>query len=81
MLLSYDFSIKYQSTNTIGQADSRLIWVQHPGPDDIIIAFTVVNPEIQGIVADAIRNIPGSSDEAREETLRNTTLQKFESST
>ncbi|VDP74082.1 unnamed protein product [Schistosoma mattheei] len=78
MLLSYDFNIKYQSTNTIGQADalSRLIGVQHPGPEDIIIASTAVDPEIRSIVADAIRNTPVSSDEVREETLRDPTLQE-----
>ncbi|CAH8498480.1 unnamed protein product [Schistosoma intercalatum] len=78
MLLSYDFNIKYQSTNTIGQADalSRLIGVQHPGPEDIIIASTAVDPEIRSIVADAIRNTPVSSDEVREETFRDPTLQE-----
>ncbi|CAI2730550.1 unnamed protein product [Schistosoma spindalis] len=78
MLLSYDFNTKYQSTNNIGQADalSRLIGVQHPGPEDIIIASIAVDPEIRNIVADAIRNTPVSSDEVREETLRDPILQE-----
>uniref|UniRef100_A0A146MG39 Uncharacterized protein n=1 Tax=Schistosoma mansoni TaxID=6183 RepID=A0A146MG39_SCHMA len=77
MLLSYDFNIKFQSTNTICQADalSLLIGVQHSGSEYINIASTAVDPEIRSIVVDTIRNTLVSSDEVREETLRDPALQ------
>lgn len=36
-----------------------------------------VDPEIQSIIADVTQNTPVSSDEVREETLRDSILQKF----
>ena len=82
MLLSYDFNIKYQSTNTIRQADalSRLTGVRHPEPENIIITSTAVDPEIRSLVADAIKNTPVLSDEVRDETLRDPVLQEVRKS-
>ena len=78
MLLGYDFSIKYQSTESIGQADalSRLIESQRQKPEDSVVASIFVEPEIHHVLATSIRALPITSTMIRQETAMDVLLQE-----
>ncbi|XP_029142978.1 uncharacterized protein K02A2.6-like, partial [Protobothrops mucrosquamatus] len=78
ILLGYDFEIRYQSTTSFGQADalSRLIGSQHQEPEETVIAAISTEPDVNFIVADALRSMPVTADEVREATLQDPTLKR-----
>lgn len=63
MLLDYDFTIKYRSTNSIGHADvlSRLMNAHHKPLGDSIVAAVSVEPEIVSVLTTTVRVLPLTS--------------------
>ncbi|CAH8624674.1 unnamed protein product [Dicrocoelium dendriticum] len=77
-LLGYDFEIRYQSTNSLGQADalSRLIDSQQQEHEDTIIASVEIEPDVKFLVNEALHGMPVTADAVRAETLRDPILKK-----
>lgn len=67
------------SISSIGQVDAlpRLIGVQHAESEDMITASIDVDPEVRNVLVNAIRSTPVSSDEVKEENLRDRVMQEF----
>ena len=63
MLLDYDFSIKYQSTNSNGQVYvlSRLINIHQNLPKDYVVAAVSAEPEIASVFTATVRVLPVTS--------------------
>ena len=78
MLVSYDFNIKYQSTDNFGQADalSRVISTQRQEPEDMVVAQISIEPEINQVIVDACNTLPVTFDMVREATCTDPILQQ-----
>ena len=76
-LLDYNFTIKYNRTDTIGHADalSRLMTVQNKVPEDSVIAAVSLEPEITSVFASTVRALPVTSTMIREATASDPVLQ------
>ncbi|CAH8529728.1 unnamed protein product [Dicrocoelium dendriticum] len=78
VLLAYDFSIQYRSTQQLGQADalSRLLGSHLKENDDCVIASVKFESEVQRILVDSVRELPVTSDTIRAETAQDDILLK-----
>ncbi|CAL8101398.1 unnamed protein product [Calicophoron daubneyi] len=76
-LLAYDFTIKYQSTTTFGQADalSRLIGSQANSAEDSIIATIEAESDVNRILSDALRALPVTAEQIKQATATDRELQ------
>ena len=77
-LLDYDFSIKYLSTNSIGQADalSRLIDTHQKQPEDSVVTAISLEPEISSMLTATVRELPVTSHMIKEATASDPLLQE-----
>ncbi|MGL4493855.1 MAG: RNase H-like domain-containing protein, partial [Tannerellaceae bacterium] len=75
-LLGYDFTIKYNSTTSIGQADalSRLIGSQPDQTEDSVVAAAVFEAEVNSVVAMMINSLPVTAEMIADATERNNTM-------
>ena len=77
-LLDYDFSIKYLSTYSIGQADtlSRLINKHQKQPEDSVVPVISLEPEISSMLTATVRELPVTSHMIKEATASDPQLQE-----
>uniref|UniRef100_A0A5S6R6A2 RNA-directed DNA polymerase n=1 Tax=Trichuris muris TaxID=70415 RepID=A0A5S6R6A2_TRIMR len=77
ILLGYNFSIQYRSSNHFGCADalSRLISANVPPNEDAVIAS--VDADVRRVATDAIRALPVTAKQIKEETAKDELLKKI----
>ena len=78
MLIDYNFSIKYQPSSKIGQADalSRIISSNQKAAEDRVIAAILVEPEVISGLVSTVRALPDSAEIIKEATAADSILQK-----
>ncbi|GAA55633.1 hypothetical protein CLF_108552 [Clonorchis sinensis] len=78
ILLGYNFTIRYASTEKIGQADAltRLIASREMEPEDTVIATVAVEPEVRAVVLETMNQLPVTFDAVRDATKNDSILQK-----
>ena len=77
-LLNYDFSITFQSSTNIGQADalSRLINTNKSHNDDTVIAAISLETEVDRVLSDAVHSLPVTAEMIALHTNKDPVLQK-----
>ncbi|CAH8589626.1 unnamed protein product [Dicrocoelium dendriticum] len=78
LLLGYDFSMRYLSTDSIGQADalSRLIDTGKRESEDAVIASIAAETDVTYMVHDAVSNLPVTDTMVKQATEQDALLQE-----
>lgn len=75
--LDYDYSIKYQSINTIGHTLSRHMDSQCKQPEDIVVAAVPMELEVSKILASIIRSLLVTSEMVHETIAWSITVKSY----